>query len=98
MQAGAQTQLCPLGRLAPAADLRVLTWGESSDVFFDPASGLTHRVAAAPSELLRWLGGQAGPLDEAAARAEFDGIAEPELVDRWITELLALGLLRRVPA
>jgi hypothetical protein len=76
----------------------MLSWGESSDVVFDPASGLTHRIAAAPSELLRWLGGQAGPQDEAAAWAEFEGIAEPALVDHWIAELLALGLLRRVPA
>jgi hypothetical protein len=86
------------GRFVPAPGLQLRSWGESCDVVFDPTSGMTHRIAAAPAELIRWLMERGTAADARSAATEFGDLAEPLTVAGWLHDLLALGLLWRVEA
>lgn len=93
---------CPL----QLADVLLAWEGEQHAVFFDPASGDTHLIAALGAQLAEWLAAQPMDRDQLLARLatdiDWDEPPEPaqlgELLDSHLRRLADIHLLAQEPA
>ncbi|MDH0863732.1 HPr-rel-A system PqqD family peptide chaperone [Mitsuaria sp. GD03876] len=90
----------------PLADVLLAWEGEQHAVYFDPASGDTHLIAALGAQLAEWLAAE--PLDRdqllrrLARDVDWDEPPAPdalaELLDLHLTRLAEIHLLSEAPA